>query len=207
MNWANLNLWDDEQKRIQKCITNSLCELIKNRKVSSTDDELDMSGKLRPHLFKAKKELKLSSTLHSEASSFANEDDPKPLGHPDFRFSFNTPDSDQYDYDVECKLVRVKIKNKDRNYCKLYVTNGVRRFCDGKYAQSLPAMGTMIGYIQECTEIMDLLDEVNKYNREEGIQEIEDKSKLRNGEVSCLTQEILRESGKFILHHQWADLR
>ncbi len=61
------------------------------------------------------------------------------IGHPDFRFSNNTPEYDQYDYDIECKLVRVKRKGKSHDYCKYYVTNGIQRFQQRIYVQSEPS--------------------------------------------------------------------
>jgi hypothetical protein len=90
--------------------------------------------------------------LHPETASFSEENAPKPFGYPDIRFSRNTPDFDQYDYDVECKLVRIKRQGKNHDYCKYYVTDGVSRFQDGIYAQSIPPMGTILAmYKKETT--------------------------------------------------------
>jgi len=207
MSWASLNLWENEQRLIHECITTALCGLIVNRNIISTDDELIVSGKLRPYLIEAKKKLKLSWVLQPEASCFISDEAPKPYGHPDIRFSTVTLDYEQYDYDIECKLVRIKRKSKAWDYCEHYVTDGIQRFQDGKYAKSKPAMGTMIGYVQEGKDIGDLLDDVNSHNQKQGYIEIQDKSSLCEGDVSHLTQEIDRKGDRFTLYHKWADLR
>jgi hypothetical protein len=129
MTWASLKLWtEDEEKRIHNCIEEALRLLISSQCIGSCDNELVVSGKLRPLLYRFKKELKLAWTLHPEASSFLEEDAPKPIGHPDFRFSHDTPNGEQYDYDIECKLVRIKREGKSWDYCEPYVIDGVHRF-------------------------------------------------------------------------------
>ena len=85
MNWSSLNLWETEQQLINTCITKALCELIASKKVKLTDEELVVTGKLRPFLARAKKGLKLAWVLQPEASCFAEEEDPHPEGHPDFK--------------------------------------------------------------------------------------------------------------------------
>lgn len=119
MDWESLKLWaDGEEKRIHECIVNALRQLINSNIVKSTDNELIISGKLRPFIRHFRNSLKIVWTLHSEASVFRNETDPKPIGHPDFRFSGNTPYDEQYDYDIECKLIRIKRPDKDWDYCE-----------------------------------------------------------------------------------------
>jgi hypothetical protein len=208
MGWEHLRLWaDGEEKLIRRCILEALHRLIESRQVNPQDGELVISGKLRPFLHKVKKELKLVWTLHSEASCFASLDAEKPIGHPDFRFSQNTPDDDQYDYDVECKLVRVKRQGKTWDYCEHYVTDGIHRFQSRKYAQSSPAMGTMIGYVQEG-DISQLLAEVNTTVNHQGWQELNVATMIVNQNITHLHQQILRdEEEEFVLIHLWADIR
>jgi len=206
MSWALLKLWDEEEKHIHQCIVKALRRLIYSRSVNSSDNELIISGKLRPLLHRVCKEMRLSWTLHSEASSFEKIDEPKPIGHPDFRFSAKTPEYEQYDYDIECKLVRVKRKGKSWDYCKNYVTNGVQRFQNRKYAQSQPPMGTMIGYVQEGCIVL-LLNLVNDKNREQGLDKIRLNNAIQNGDVTHLSQDLQQDVETFVLTHFWADLR
>lgn len=207
MQWASLRLWvDDEEKRIHSCLIQALRQLIASKAVNREDDELTVSGKLRRHLYRAKKELKLAWTLQCEASSFPDEDSPKPFGHPDIRFSLNTPQHDQYDYDVECKLVRVKRQAKSWDYCQHYVTDGVWRFHDGKYAQSQPTAGAMIGYVQEG-ELADLLDLINQTNDKNNLAEIQLNGSFCPKDVTQLTQILDHITGNLELAHLWADVR
>lgn len=207
MEWASLRLWvDDEEKRIHDCLTQALRQLIASGAVKQEDDELSVSGKLRGHLYRAKKELKLAWTLHCEASSFPAEDSPKPFGHPDIRFSLNTPYHDQYDYDVECKLVRTKRLGKSWDYCQHYITDGVWRFHDGKYAQSQPVAGAMIGYVQEG-DMADLLDRINQTNDKNGLAGIYLNDSYRPQDITKLIQILKHTSGKLLLTHLWADVR
>lgn len=207
MSWESLQLWaDDEEKRIHECIIRSLRQLISNNIVQSTDDELVISGKLRPIMRRFRHSLKIIWTLHSEASCFLNEDDRKPIGHPDFRFSGNTPNTEQYDYDVECKLVRVKRLGKAWDYCEHYVTDGVQRFQEGKYAQSMPPMGTMIGYLQEGDEAL-LIQFVNLAATNARLGPISFIDKFVHKDVSRLSQLLQRSNEDLNLYHLWADLR
>lgn len=206
MSWALLKLWDEEEKRIHQCIVKALLRLIYSRNVNSSDDELTISGKLRPLLYRVCKEMRLSWTLHSEASSFEKMEDPKPIGHPDFRFSAKTPKYEQYDYDIECKLVRVKRKGKSWDYCGHYVTDGVQRFQERKYAQSQPPMGTMIGYVQEGC-IIFLLNLVNDKTRKQGLDKIRLNDEIKSRDVIHLSQNLQRGPEAFVLTHLWADLR
>jgi len=207
MTWHTLNLWaEDEEKRLHHCIREALLKLIDSKSIEPHDDELYISGKLRPFLYKVKKDMKLAWTLQPEASTFNKVDDPEPFGHPDVRFAGNTPDYDDYNYDIECKLVRVKRKGKSRNYCKLYVTDGIQRFQNRKYTQSLPPMGTMIGYVQEG-EIFPLLDLVNKENVNQGLNELKFGCLFRLCEIISWTQHLQRKMDDFVLYHMWADLR
>jgi len=49
MSWESLRLWaDDEEKRIHECIIRSLRQLISNNIVKPIDNELMISGQLRP---------------------------------------------------------------------------------------------------------------------------------------------------------------
>jgi len=206
MGWASLQLWtEDEEKRIHTCLIEALRQLIVSQSVAPANDELKVSGKLRPHLYRAKKKLKLVWTLQAEAASFADADSPKPFGHPDIRFSRNTSDFEQYDYDVECKLVRVKRQGKNHDYCKYYVTDGIQRFQDGIYAQSLP-MGAMIGYVQEG-EFFSLLELVNGDCRNNQFEELQLQNVFAEKEITCLTQQLQRPVTPCFLTHLWADLR
>ncbi|MDQ3006114.1 MAG: hypothetical protein M3R47_12135 [Chloroflexota bacterium] len=207
MGWEHLRLWANvEEQRIRQCILEALYRLIESRQVSPQDNELSISGKLRPFLEKRKKELRLAWTFHSEASCFAKPDAPKPIGHPDFRFSQNTPDDNQYDYDIECKLVRIKRQGKTRDYCEQYVTDGIHRFQSRKYAQSSPHMGTMIGYLQEG-DTLQLLELVNATVNNQGWNQLDLVQVVNNQRVTHLNQHILREDEGFILIHLWADVR
>lgn len=206
MDWASLQLWaDDEEKRIHVCLIEALQQLVASQSVTPNDDELKVSGRLRPHLYRVKKRLKLAWTLHPEAASFADKDSPKPIGHPDVRFSCNTPDFEQYDYDIECKLVRVKRQDKNHDYCKYYVTDGVKRFQDNIYAQSVPSMGAMIGYLQEG-EFLVLLEAVNSACRDNDLEEIQLQNTFSEKDVTNLIQKLERSTGSFSLPHFWADV-
>lgn len=207
MDWASLQLWaEDEEKRIHTCLVQALRELIVSQLVGPDDDELAISGKLRPYLYRAKKRFKLAWTLQPEASSFAEEDSEKPFGHPDIRFSCNTTDFDQYDYDVECKLVRVKRVGRSWDYCLNYVTKGIMRFQDGRYAQSKPPMGAMIGYIQEgdCSLLLNLVNAANSSN---GLEEIRLQDSFSETDITQLLQELSRTTNNLSLIHLWADFR
>jgi hypothetical protein len=207
MAWVSLKLWaEDEEKRIHNCIVEALRRLIDSQCVSSSDGELLISGKLRPFLYRVRKEMKLSWGLQSEAASFREIDDPKPIGHPDFRFSGNTPEYEIYDYDIECKLVRVVRKGKSWDYCEHYVTDGVRRFQERKYAQSSPPMGAMIGYVQEG-DILVLLELVNDNVEKQGLKKIRLNDPINSRDVSLLAQHLRRDNDDFVLSHMWADLR
>lgn len=206
MDWGALQLWAEEEHRIHTCLVEALQQLIASQSVDPEDGELAISGKLRPHLYRAKKMLKLAWTLHPEAASFADEDSPKPFGHPDIRFSRNTPDFEQYDYDVECKLVRVRRQGRSHDYCQYYVTNGVQRFQDGVYAQSMPPMGTIIGYLQEG-EFLSLFEAINNVNRDNGFEEIQLQNAFSEKDVTSLTQLLQRQTGSCFLTHLWTDLR
>lgn len=207
MEWASLRLWiDDEEKRIHSCLIQALRQLIASNSVDPEDGELKVSGKLRRHLYKAKKELKLAWTLQCEASTFPEEASPQPFGHPDICFSLNTPQHDQYDYDVECKLVRIKREGKSWDYCQHYVTDGVWRFYDGKYAQSQPLAGAMIGYVQEG-DLAELLNLVNQTNHKNGLAEIQPNDSFCPADVTQLIQVLEHTSGDLSLTHLWADVR
>lgn len=207
MTWQALNLWaEDEEKRLHHCIREALFKLIDSKNIKSHNDEPYISGKLRPFLYSVKKEMKLAWPLQPEASTFKRIDDPIPFGHPDIRFAMNTPEYDDYNYDIECKLVRIKREGKSRDYCKLYVTEGIQRFQNRKYAQSFPPMGAMIGYVQEG-EIFALLDLVNKENINQGLNELKFGSLFRLCNVIKWTQHLQRKIDNFVLYHMWADLR
>lgn len=209
MSWDELDLWADEEQRLHTCMIEALRRLI-NQRLPTTAGELTLSAKLRPLLIKVKKEMKLAWTLHPEASSFSQdtEDAPKPIGHPDFRFSQNTPTYDQYDYDydIECKLVRVKRQGKSHNYCEYYVIDGIKRFQDCTYAQSLPPMGTMIGYLQEG-DTLSLLTLINHEVKSQCWDEIVTSDTTCGTDVLRLAQNLKRTDASFVLHHLWADLR
>jgi len=208
MTWALLELWaEGEEKRIHNCIKEALRRLIHSQEVNPEYDEPTVSGKLRPFLYRVHKEMRLSWSPQSEASSFREIDDAKPSGHPDFRFVTNTPEyHDVYDYDIECKLVRVKRKGKSWDYCEQYVTDGVQRFQERKYAQSQPPMGTMIGYIQEGC-ILFLLNLINDENGKQGLDKIRLNDEIKSRDVTHLLQILQRNVDDFILTHFWADLR
>lgn len=207
MNWASLQLWsEDEEKRIHDCLVEALRQLIATQSITSTAGELKISGKLRPHLYRTKKKQKLAWTLQFETSSFEHEYSPKPYGHPDIRFSYNTPDHDQYDYDVECKLVRVKREGKAWDYCQHYVVDGVKRFLTGKYAQSIPPRGAMIGYVQAGENSL-LLDWVNRIHQNNQLEELMLHTPFAEGDVTRFLQKLDRASDICFLTHLWADLR
>jgi hypothetical protein len=207
MTWAALKLWtEDEEPRIQRCIVAALQRLIESQSVDSNDGELAISGKLRTHLYKVKKEMHLAWYIMSETSVFAGKDTPKPIGHPDFCFVNHTPTYEQYEYHVECKLVRVKRAGKSHDYCKYYVTEGVCRFQDGVYAQTEPPMGTIIGYVQEGN-ILLLLHMINDAVKAQCLGEISLSDSINEKDVTFLHQFLKRNSAEFKLSHLWADLR
>ncbi len=207
MTWETLNLWaKDEEEKIHTCMAEALVELINSKVVDIEDDELVISGKLRPIIYKIKKEKCLVWTLHPEASSFKGATDPKPYGHPDFRLSGNSADYEQYDYDVECKLVRVRRRGKKWDYCEHYVIDGIIRFQQYKYAPSYPAMGMMIGYVQEGNISM-LLAEINSTASVKGLNNIVTNEGIVIGRVTKMVQPLVRIKDSFNLHHIWADLR
>ena len=207
MDWAHLKLWaEGEEKTIHKCIIEALTRLVNSKAVKSEDEEIVVSGKLRPLLYRVKKKQKLIWILQPEASSFGEGEMPKPIGHPDFRFSANTPTFDQYEYDIECKLVRIKRKGKSMNYCEHYVTEGIQRFQTCKYAQSLPPMGTIIGYVQEGN-IVGLMKEINMKSKALCSSEMKLKGNIFEGGVTQMLQELARIKDSIKLFHIWADLR
>lgn len=207
MTWPSLNLWaEEEEKRLHTCLREALHKLIDSKRIKPHHDEPSISGKLRPFLYSVKKKMKLAWTLQPESSTFNKVDDSKPIGHPDIRFAGNTPDYDDYNYDIECKLVRVKRSKKGTDYCKLYVTEGIQRFQDRKYAQSFPPMGAMIGYVQEGN-IFVLLDLINIKIINQGFNELKFDSLFKLCKIISWNQHLKRERDNFVLHHMWADLR
>lgn len=208
MTWASLNLWEEEEKRIHDCLLHALRQLILSKLITTNDGELEISRKLHPYLYQAKKFLRLIATIKPETSVF-EENNPKPIGHPDICFCFNLPNylpDAQYDYDVECKLVRVQRKDKSRDYCKHYSTDGIKRFQEGKYAQASPPMGAMIGYVQEG-EFAHLLDAINKTNTNNGLEQIILLGQFCEQDVTQLRQQIYRATENFFITHFWADFR
>ncbi len=206
MSWESLNLWADEERKIHECLIEALKRLIDLRVISGDHKEKFISGKLRPLLRQVKKSKKLTWTLNPEASSFAQEDDAEPSGHPDIRFSQVDSNYDDYHYDVECKLVRLKRGDKDTDYCYNYVKHGVLRYQTGVYAQSWPPMGAMLGYVQEG-ELTVLLNLVNDKARNQSLKEIKPNGTLISNSVTHLTQPLQRTKDSFTLTHLWADLR
>ncbi len=206
MTWVSLNLWAEEEKRILTCLTEALQQLIIKQIVNSTDEEKTITGKLRPILRNIRKLKGLAWTLQFEVSSFEQDDDSEPIARPDIRFTFNDPEYNQYDYDVECKLVRVKRSDADTDYCYNYVRKGVLRYKSGKYAQSSPPMGTMLGYVQEG-EFLALFEIINEKAQYQELEEIKLKGAFTNRGVSYLAQYLRRDSDNFVLAHLWADLR
>ena len=160
MTWASLDLWADEEQRIHKCLREALERLIKQDVVRAADEENLITRRLEPSMRLVSKEQGLDWTIHFQASSYGDEDDPDPVIHPDLRMSRRDTDHEQYDYDVEAKLIRVKRENASTDYCYNYVKKGVVRYQLGTYAQSKPPMGTVLGYIQEG-EIASLIATVN----------------------------------------------
>jgi len=161
---------------------------------------------LRPILRIVCKRRKLSWSVHFEASSFDNDTDPNPSGHPDIQLARLDKDNNQYNYDIECKLVRVKRYKKTLDYCVHYVKDGVMRYQSGKYAQSKPPMGTMLGYVQEGNFIL-LLDSVNEQTKKQGISIIQVHRKIIIKAVTKLSQKLKKHNDQFILYHLWADFR
>ncbi|MGB8983484.1 MAG: hypothetical protein WCC12_16560 [Anaerolineales bacterium] len=200
--WKSLNLWAEEERHIHKCLTEALQELITQLSVKPTDDEKTVTGALRPILRIACKHGKLNWSVHFEASSFERDTDPNPSGHPDIQFARLDKDNNQYNYDVECKLVRIKRPKKSWDYCAHYVKDGVIRYQSGKYAQSDPPMGTMLGYVQEG-DFSLLLNSVNKSAVKQGLSGIRLHGKILIGKVTKLSQKLHKRN--FTLHHLWGD--
>jgi len=209
MTWDTLELWVDEEKRIHQCLTEALQQLIAKQVVISTHEEKEITGKLRPIVIRVRKIQKLGWSFDSEVSSFKQDDDPEPIGHPDVRFYRVDREFNDYHYDVECKLVRIKRTNADTDYCYNYIKKGVFRYLLGIYAQSPPPMGTMIGYVQEGDFFL-LFNTINqkvRYQKKKGLNEIKLNEGIRNGDVTHLYQDLQRDTEDFVLHHLWADLR
>jgi hypothetical protein len=200
--WTSLHLWAEEEERIHDCLTEALQELIAKLTVKHTDDEKTITGSLRPILRAVCKRKKLYWSVHFEASCFDEDTDANPSGHPDIQFSRLDKDNNQYDYDVECKLVRVKRPGKNWNYCVHYVRNGVKRYQSGKYAQSNPPMGTMLGYVQEGDSSF-LLDAINIEATKQGLNVIQLNGALPVGKITKLAQKLKRNT--LTLYHLWAD--
>jgi hypothetical protein len=206
MSLDSLNLWADEEGRIQSCLIAALNELIAQAIVGVEDKEDPISGKLRPLIIKHGKRLRLISTLHHEASVFESETSAEPSGHPDFQFSFRDKDSEQWDYDVECKLVRVRRTGKAWDYCEHYVADGMKRFASGRYCAG-GISGVMIGYVQEG-EFVGLLLEINRRSKIENISVIRRPTTWQVKGVTRLKHSLSRKAPKdFALTHLWADLR
>jgi len=212
MSWEALKLWADEEQKIQRCLKEALQQLIDANLICTSDEEKFITGKLRPFISRLKKEKELIGTLQPEASVFANEDDPDPFGHPDLRFSWIDRTNEDYHYDVECKLVRVERLDTETDYCYNYVKKGILRYHTGKYAQSSPPMGTMLGYVQEG-ELEFLLVTINEkitfqqqkhYPR---LRPITLAGDFQNRGVSSFTQPIYRDTAELMLFHLWADFR
>ena len=206
MLWKSLNLWADEEQRIHHCLSEALQQLISQHSVISTDDEKTITGKIRPILRSISKYKKLGWSLHFEASAFEKDNDADPIGHPDIRLTRLDKDHNQYDYDVECKLVRQKRIARSMDYCSHYVTDGVMRYQSGKYAQSKPPMGTMLGYVQEGN-ISALLDKINGKAKKQGLSIIQLQGVVISKGVTPLFHKLNRRDSQFILYHLWADFR
>lgn len=207
MPWKSFNLWADEERRIHQCLTEALQQLIGRRVVRRTDDEKTITGQLRPILRSACKSKKDKGWVPQfESSSFAKETDANPVGHPDIRFVGVDTKNNFYDYDIECKLVRVKRSGKNWDYCAHYVEDGVLRYQSSKYAQSIPPMGTMLGYVQEG-DFSVLLDTVNGKAKQQGLSVIQLKGAVMTKGVTTLSQNLIRRHNQFKLYHLWADFR
>lgn len=212
MSWEALNLWKDEEQKIYSCLKEALQKLIETKIICTTDEEKFITGKLRPYIRRIKKKEKLIGTLQPEASVFANEDDPDPFGHPDLRFSWIDCTGEDYHYDVECKLVRVERPETETDYCYNYVKHGILRYHTGKYAQSSPPQGTMLGYVQEG-DLEGLLATINEkiiFQQQKHYPQLKPLTQnkpFQNKDVSSLTQLIHRNSSEFLLLHLWADFR
>ncbi len=207
MLWKSLNLWAEEEKRIHQCLTEALQQLITKRIVKPTDDEKTITGQLRPILKSVCKSKKVKGWVPQfESSSFAKETDANPAGHPDIRFVGVDTNNNFYDYDIECKLVRIKRSGKNWDYCAHYVKDGVMRYQSGKYAQSSPPMGTMLGYVQEG-DFSALLDKVNGKAKQQGLSVIQLQGAVMTKGVTTLFQKLKRRRDQFILSHLWADFR
>ncbi len=203
MFWRSFNFWADEEKRIHQCLSESLQQLIARKIVVSTNDETTITGQLRPILKSICKSKKITGWVPQfESSSFAKETDAKPSGHPDIRFVGVDKNHDCYEYDVECKIVRIKRSGKSWDYCLHYVKDGIMRYQSGKYAQSSPPMGTMLGYVQEG-DCVSLLNTVNERAKQHGLSELQVNGKVVFGGVTKLSQKLKRDNDQFTLHHLW----
>lgn len=212
MSWEALKLWADEEQKIQSCLKEALQQLIDAHLICTSDEEEFITGKLRPFISRLKKEKELIGTLQPEASVFANEEDPDPFGHPDLRFAWVDHTGEDFNYDVECKLVRVKRVGKKTDYCYKYVEEGILRYHTGKYAQSFPPMGTMLGYVQEG-ELEFLLVTINEkisYQQQKHYPQLKLitlNGSFQNKGVSSFSQFMQRATDEFVLLHLWADFR
>ena len=204
--FRQLNLWADEEERLHKCLRLALQALQKEKIVQASDDELVISGKLRPHIRRVKRRVIPYWTFHSEVSAFDEADDPIPVGHPDFQFSIIDNEKNQIDYDIEAKRVRVKDGTSKMDHCKAYVINGINRYVKGVYGQSVP-FGAMLGYVQN-SQLPDLLDEVNRSLIAQSQPVINLLGKWKEKGVSFLGHLLNRNpSDGFTLSHIWADFR
>lgn len=195
MFWRSLKLWTDEEKRIHQCLAEALQKLIHQHAVKPIDDEKIITGNLRPIIIGIRKYRKLSWSVDFEGSVFNKTTDANPSGHPDIHFTRLDKDKNQYSYHVECKLVRIKRPGKTMDYCSQYVKEGVMRYQSGKYAQSNPPMGTMLGYVQEG-DCVALLNTVNKKAKQHDLSELQVNGKIIVGGVTKLSQKLVMGRSK-----------
>jgi hypothetical protein len=204
--WASLGLWEDEEKQIHQCLQSALQQLISQKVITINDEENLITKHLYAHIQKISKQLRLNWTTHPQASSYDEDASSEPAIHPDIRFSRRDTEHDQYDYDVECKLVRIAREGTSTDYCYNYIKHGVMRYHLGHYARSFPAMGTILGYIQDG-DIENLFDTINDKAIYQRLSKLEVKGKIRKGGITTFDQKISRNPETFTLFHLWADFR
>lgn len=205
MNFTDLGLWKEEEKKIHDCITTALDDLINSFVVNSNDDEDTISGKLDKFLHMAKKKYKLKQfIIKRQVAVYAQPDDAKPNGYPDFGVFWNDSECDQHEYHIECKRVNPKNTSSGWNFCSQYIRNGVERYRCQIYGRNY-CSGTMIGYIQlgNLDELLYLV------NQEAGNQRIakldfDGKWNINSWTKFCNKLDHVED---FVLNHYWADFR
>lgn len=198
MGFFDLDLWKQEEIRIQTCIEEALINLLQEGEVKADEIEDSISGKLYHHLIRAKKKHRLVPNAKRQIAVYDENNEVTPIGYPDFGFVWNDTEYNQIEYHVECK----RLSCTKKAHCKDYVKKGIKRYQDSLYSKN-QFSGTMIGYIQEgdCEYI---LNNVNISAKEISISQLALIGDWKRKGVSKLDHKLSRPE-QFSLFHYWAD--